>query len=104
MQGVKSAFKTALICAGIVSFRFHDLRHTFANHMIMRGVSLKEVQEILGHKTMTMTLRYARLSQEHKKKALNLLNGFTSMSQNVTKSDFSAKEQDRRSEDAAASN
>jgi integrase len=32
--------------------------------MIMRDAFLKEVQEILGHKTMTMTLRYARLSQE----------------------------------------
>jgi integrase len=45
--------------------------------MIMRGASLKEVQEILGHKTMTMTLRYAHLSQEHKKKAVNLLKGLT---------------------------
>jgi site-specific recombinase XerD len=36
--------------------------------MIMHGASLKEVQEILGHKTMTMTLRYAHLSQEHKKR------------------------------------
>jgi hypothetical protein len=45
--------------------------------MIMKGGSLKEVQEILGHKTMTMTLRYAHLSQEHKKKAVNLLNGLT---------------------------
>ena len=43
--------------------------------MIMRGASLKEVQEILGHKTMT--LRYAHLSQEHKKKAVNLLNELT---------------------------
>ena len=56
------------------------------NEAILRGASLKEVQEILGHKTMTMTLRYAHLSQEHKKKAVNLLNGLTStevMSRNV---------------------
>jgi integrase len=38
---------------------------------------LKQVQEILGHKTMAMTLRYAHLSQEHKKKAVSLLNGLT---------------------------
>ena len=43
----------------------------------MRGGSLKELQEVLGHKTMTMTMRYAHLSQEHKKKAVNLLNGLT---------------------------
>ena len=74
---VDRAFKGALVKAGIENFRFHDLRHTFASHLIMRGASIKEVQELLGHKTMTMTLRYAHLSQEHKKKAVSLLNGLT---------------------------
>jgi integrase len=89
IQRVDRAFKGALRRAGIEDFRFHDLRHTFASHVIMRGGSLKDVQELLGHKTMTMTLRYSHLSQEHKKKAVNLLNGLTrsvksDMSQNVT--------------------
>jgi hypothetical protein len=53
----------------------------------MRGASLKEVQELLGRKNISMTMRYAHLSQEHKKQAVNLLNGLTSpvksdMSQN----------------------
>jgi integrase len=86
---VDRAFKGALDRAKIEDFKFHDLRHTFASHVIMRGGTLKDVQELLGHKTMTMTLRYAHLSQEHKKKAVNLLNGLTrsvksDMSQNVT--------------------
>jgi integrase len=89
IRRVEKAFKGALKRAGIQDFKFHDLRHTFASHVIMRGGSLKDVQELLGHKTMTMTLRYSHLSQEHKKKAVNLLNGLTSsaksdMSQNVT--------------------
>ncbi len=74
---VKTAFKSALNRADIKNFRFHDLRHTFASQMIMRGATLKEVQEILGHKTISMTMRYAHLSQEQKKKAVNLLNGLT---------------------------
>lgn len=74
---IKESFKTALKNAGITDFRFHDLRHTFASQLIMGGGSLKDVQELLGHKTMTMTLRYAHLSQEHKRKAVNLLNGLT---------------------------
>ncbi|MFC1866582.1 tyrosine-type recombinase/integrase [Thermodesulfobacteriota bacterium] len=87
IQRVERAFKGALKRAGIEDFHFHDLRHTFASHVIMRGGSLKDVQELLGHKTMTMTLRYSHLSQEHKKKAVNLLNGLTTsikggMSQN----------------------
>ena len=90
---MKVSFTNALRRAEIKDFHFHDLRHTFASHMIMRGAYLKEVQEILGHATMTMTMRYAHLSQESKKKAINLLNGLTSnntqtlgnyMSQNVT--------------------
>ncbi|MFC1817127.1 site-specific integrase [Thermodesulfobacteriota bacterium] len=77
VDSVKTGFNAAVKKAGIVDFRFHDLRHTFASQLIMKGGTLKDVQEILGHKTMTMTLRYAHLSQEHKKKAVNLLNGLT---------------------------
>jgi integrase len=89
INSVKSSFATAIKRAGINDFRFHDLRHTFASHMIMKGGQIKDVQEILGHKSLTMTLRYSHLSQDHKRKAVNLLNFGTQvknvdMSQNVT--------------------
>jgi len=74
--------------AEIEDFRFHDLRHTFASHFVMRGGSLKELQEVLGHKNITMTMRYAHLSQEHKKKAVNLLNGLTSKKGNDKQEEF----------------
>jgi integrase len=77
VKGIKTSFKTARKNAAIEDFKFHDLRHTFASQVLMRGGSLKDVQELLGHKTMTMTLRYAHLTQEHKKRAVNLLNGLT---------------------------
>ncbi len=80
VKNIKKSFKTALDNAGISDFRFHDLRHTFASQVIMRGGDLKDVQELLGHKSMSMTLRYSHLSQEHKKKAINLLNGLTASS------------------------
>ncbi len=82
LTNVKRSFARAVKATGISDFRFHDLRHTAASHLVMAGASLKDVQEILGHKTMTMTLRYAHLSQEHKKKAINLLNGLTAPSDN----------------------
>ena len=70
-------FGAALKRAGLVDFHFHDLRHTFASQVILNGGSLKHVQELLGHKSMTMTLRYSHLSQDDKRKAVNLLNGLT---------------------------
>jgi integrase len=55
--GFRTDFENAVRRADIKDFHFHDLRHTFDSHMIMKGASLKEVQEILGHKTMEMTMR-----------------------------------------------
>ena len=82
IKGIKTAFKTALREAGIDDFKFHDLRHTFASQVLLKGGSLKDVQELLGHKTMTMTLRYAHLTQERKRNAVNLLNGLTTAQKN----------------------
>ena len=83
VQRIDKAFKAALVRAKIENFRFHDLRHTFASHLAMRGASSKDLQELLGHKTLSMTTRYAHLSQEHKKKAVNLLNGLTTSAENT---------------------
>jgi integrase len=77
VKNIKKAFQRAVDRAGIVDFKFHDLRHKFAGQLIMKGGSIKDVQGLLGHKTMAMTLRYAHLSQDHKKIAVNRLNGLT---------------------------
>jgi site-specific recombinase XerD len=52
---------------------FHGLRHTFASHLVMRGVQLKSVQELLGHTTIHMTMRYAHLSPNVNRESVNLL-------------------------------
>ncbi|MBI5749667.1 MAG: site-specific integrase [Nitrospinae bacterium] len=70
---VKKSFKSSLRRAGIKDFHFHDLRHTFASHLVMAGVDLTTVSRLLGHKSLTMTLRYAHLAPSHITEAVNKL-------------------------------
>ena len=50
--------------AGMPKLRLHDLRHSFASALVNRGVSIYEVQNLLGHSSINTTKRYAHLSPE----------------------------------------
>jgi integrase len=76
-DNVKKAFAAAVKKAGLVDFHFHDLRHTFASQVLLNGGTLHDLRELLGHKSMSMTLRYSHLTQESKRKAVNLLGKLT---------------------------
>jgi len=73
IKDIRKSFFTALKKAGIMNFRFHDLRHTFASQLVMNGVDLKTVQELMGHKDIRMTLRYSHLSADYKRRAVEVL-------------------------------
>ena len=73
---VRTAFEHACRRAKITDFRFHDLRHPCASWPIIRGRSLKEVQEILGHREFSLTLRYAHLSPDRLREAVAALEDF----------------------------
>jgi integrase len=70
---VDRSFHSALKRAGVDEFRFHDLRHTFASHLAMRGVPLETIGTLLGHKDPKMTKRYAHLSPASLKAAVTTL-------------------------------
>jgi integrase len=70
---VKRSFATATRRARITDFHFHDLRHTFASHLVMAGVDLTTVSRLLGHKDIKMTLRYSHLAPAHMVKAVDIL-------------------------------
>ena len=59
--------------ANIKLMSWHVLRHTFASHLASKGAALKAIQDLLGHTTLTMTLRYAHLSPEVLRDTINLL-------------------------------
>ena len=56
----------ALADASITDFKFHDLRHSAASYLVMNGATLYETGEVLGHKSVQTTKRYAHLSTDHK--------------------------------------
>ena len=72
---IRKSFLKAMDKSGILGFRFHDLRHTFAAQLAMNGVDLNTIRELLGHKSLAMTLRYAHLSPDHNKRAVDVLAG-----------------------------
>jgi len=77
-QSLRKAYENAVSNAKLDDVNFHTLRHTFASWAVMRGVSLKELQELLGHSSLAMTMRYAHLAPERLRSAVTRLEGLTS--------------------------
>jgi len=59
--------------AGVPEIRIHDLRHTYASQYMMSGGNIFDLQKILGHSDLKMTMRYAHLSRGHIVDKANLL-------------------------------
>jgi len=81
-SSVRQAFVRACEKAGVEDFRFHDLRHTFATRLVQGGIDLYRVQRLLGHKSITMTMRYAHHHPESLRECVAVLDkSITNLSQ-----------------------
>ena len=70
-QRWRKSFENAKKLAGLdKNIVFHSLRHTYISRLVMAGVDIRTVQELAGHRTIIMTMRYAHLGPEHKKRAV----------------------------------
>lgn len=74
INDVKKGFATARDKAGIADFHFHDLRHTCAAWMVQSGVDIRVVAEVLRHKSIQTTMRYAHLAPDNARKAVAAIN------------------------------
>ena len=78
-SSVRTAFEAANRRAGINKLRFHDLRHTFATRLVAAGVDIVTVKELMGHRDISMTMRYAHSAPERSLDAVRRLEYYKSI-------------------------
>jgi integrase len=70
-------FEPVVKASGLKNFTWHCLRHTFASRLVMAEVGIRTVQKLLGHKTISMTVRYSHLAPKHALAAVERLDATT---------------------------
>jgi integrase len=81
LTGPRYWFEPAMKKAKVRNFTWHCLRHTFASRLVMNGENLRTVQELMGHKQISMTVRYSHLAPQHQLAAVERLAAASPVSQ-----------------------
>jgi hypothetical protein len=81
----RSWFSPCLSDASIEGYVWHSNRHTFCSWLAMAGATIKEIQELAGHRTITMSARYSHLSSEHRLSVIDRIAAAPSAETNRTK-------------------
>jgi site-specific recombinase XerD len=66
-------FEPAVKVSGVQNYTWHCNRHTFASRLVMAGVNLRTVAQLMGHRTIQMTMRFAHLAPDHQQSAVERL-------------------------------
>lgn len=72
---LSAGFALACSKAQIAGVTWHTLRHTFASRLVNRGVDIVTVKELLGHSSLSVTMRYAHTNLDSKRSAVERLSG-----------------------------
>ena len=70
----RKSWESVLRKTSIKDFRWHDLRHSAGSYLAMNGASVREIAEILGHKTLQMAMRYSHLTENHSASVVKSMN------------------------------
>ena len=73
IKSLRTAFENSCKRANLKSVSFHTLRHTFATRLVLSGVDIVTVSKLLGHSSITMTMRYSHTTPEALKSAVSAL-------------------------------
>jgi len=87
LQELKGAWKAICAGAGLEGVRVHDLRHTYASHLVSGGHSLPLVGRLLGHTQAATTQRYAHIADDPLRRATEQFGEIFSAAQSTTVSD-----------------
>ncbi|MBS0628449.1 MAG: site-specific integrase [Verrucomicrobia bacterium] len=68
---LRRAYRTAIKRSGLKNFRGHDTRHDYATSMLAQGLSLPEIGILLGHRSVSVTRRYAHLTESRSVDAIS---------------------------------
>jgi site-specific recombinase XerD len=73
---LKAGFGLSYRRSGIEGVTWHALRHRFATRLVDRGVDIVTVQQLLGHSTITVTMRYTHTNLDSKRAAVARLENY----------------------------
>ena len=84
-QTISQQFKKYVISAGVNNrLHFHSLRHSFATHLVKKGVPLFAIQKLLGHSTSKTTEIYSHLLPQQLHREVNILAGLFNLKHSIT--------------------
>jgi len=98
----RSWFQPCLAEAKITGYVWHSNRHTFCSWLAMAGATIKEIQELAGHKTITMSARYSHLSPDHKLSVIDRIAATATENPNSRQNSHQPKTATRRKRDIVA--